>query len=186
MTPKRLLHLLCTLALLSLFTSACNAPNTAPAPRPNHPPATPLPQGTKADHVLVIKSTRTLHLYHKNTLLKTYPISLGFTPIGHKIQEGDGKTPEGHYTLDWRNPQSIAYRSLHISYPNRNDRATAQALGVSPGGDIMVHGIYNGWTGPYLTLIHKDWTNGCIAVSNDEMDELWRAIDDGTPIEIRP
>jgi len=120
------------------------------------------------------------------TVLKTYKISLGTTPVGPKQRQGDHKTPEGHYVIDRRNPKSRFYRSLHISYPNADDRARAAQSEIDPGGDIMIHGLPNGfgWFGD-LHLLH-DWTDGCIAVSDEEMDEIWRAVPDGTPIEIKP
>jgi murein L,D-transpeptidase YafK len=145
-----------------------------------------LAQGVKADRVLVLKAARELHLYKNDVLLKKYHVNLGFNPIGDKVQEGDGRTPEGQYIIVWRNPKSAAYRSLHISYPNQSDIQAAKKLGVSPGGDIMIHGLYNGWDNTDIPRIQPDWTYGCVAVSNAEMDELWRVVDDGTPIEIRP
>ncbi len=145
-----------------------------------------LPANAKVDRVLVEKSARTMSVYQQGVLLKQYTVSLGFTPKGHKQVEGDGKTPEGIYQLDWRNPNSIAYLSFHINYPNAKDRAHAAALGVSPGGEIMVHGLYNAWKDMNPARIKADWTNGCVAVSNADMDELWRAVPDGPTIEIRP
>jgi murein L,D-transpeptidase YafK len=110
---------------------------------------------------------------------------LGGHPVGNKIQEGDERTPEGNYLIDWRNQKSIAHLSLHISYPNQADISQAKALGVSPGGNIMIHGILNGWG--WLGRLHSywDWTNGCIAVTNAEMREIWSLVPDGTPITIR-
>lgn len=141
----------------------------------------------KADKVVVWKSKREMNLIRQGKLLKTYRIALGNQPIGHKVREGDERTPEGLYSLDWRNSKSTCYKSLHISYPNEQDRNRAKSLGVSPGGSVMVHGLFNGW-GWIGNLFHpwKDWTNGCVAVSNPEMDEIWQAVDNGTPIEIKP
>lgn len=118
--------------------------------------------------------------------LKSYKIALGRNPIGHKIQEGDHKTPEGNYLLDRRNAKSRFYRSIHISYPDEKDRAHAAKLGVSPGGDVFIHGLPNGFG--WLGKLHlaMDWTDGCIAVTDEEMDEIWQAVPDGTPIEIKP
>ena len=153
------------------------------AARPDGPP---LPADARADAVLVDKSDRTLTLLRGGTVLKTYPVALGGAPQGHKRQEGDERTPEGRYVLDYRNPRSGMHRSLHVSYPDSADAARARAAGVPPGGMIMVHGITNGlgWLGRLHRL--ADWTDGCIAVTNGEMDEIWRAVPDGTPIEIRP
>lgn len=145
-----------------------------------------LPSDARADKVLVMKKERTLALMKDATILKTYRIVLGGNPIGAKQQEGDHKTPEGVYVLDRRNAKSKFYRSIHISYPNREDRVRAQQLGVAPGGDVMVHGLPNGFG--WLGKLHRerDWTDGCIAVTDQEMDEIWRAVPDGTPIEIKP
>jgi murein L,D-transpeptidase YafK len=139
--------------------------------------------------VKVYKSDRLVRLIHRNQIIQTYPMRLGFNPVGHKVQEGDGKTPEGRYLLDWRNPNSAFYKSLHVSYPNAQDKKTAQALGVSPGGDIMIHGSattaqVKKLPGLMNYMPKNDWTWGCIAVSNIDMDEIWQLVDDGTPIEI--
>jgi len=140
----------------------------------------------KADKVIVLKSKRELILTKGRRFLKTYRIALGGQPEGHKIQEGDQKTPEGNYILDWRNPDSNYYRSIHISYPNESDVLQAEKLSVPPGGDIMIHGLHNDltWMGKFHSL--KDWTRGCIAVTNQEIEEIWQAVEDGTPVEIRP
>jgi murein L,D-transpeptidase YafK len=152
----------------------------------NRPDAPPLPPDARADRVVVDKTARTLSLLADGRVLKTYPVSLGGAPAGHKRREGDERTPEGRYVLDYRNPDSFAHLSLHVSYPDSADVARARAEGVPPGGMIMVHGITNGlgWMGRLHRLV--DWTDGCIAVTNGEMDEIWRAVPDGTPIEIRP
>ena len=151
-----------------------------------HWPRQPLPAGARADRVVVRKSSRTLELYRGTELLRTYSIALGRNPQGHKQQEGDGRTPEGHYTLDYRNPGSAFHRSLHVSYPSPADSAAARARGVSPGGMIMVHGIKNGMG--FVGRLHRlfDWTDGCIAVSDREIDEIWGAVADGTAILIEP
>jgi murein L,D-transpeptidase YafK len=145
-----------------------------------------LPPKAHADRVIVLKSQRVLMLMDHGKVLKTYKVSLGGTPVGPKTQQGDHKTPEGTYVLDRRNAKSRFYRSIHISYPDQKDRANAAKLGVSPGGDVFVHGLPNGFG--WLSASHRemDWTDGCIAVTNEEMDEIWRAVPDGTPIEIKP
>lgn len=145
-----------------------------------------LPENARADRVVVLKKQRTLTLMKDGKALKTYSIALGGQPVGPKEREGDHKTPEGVYVLDRRNAKSKFYRSIHVSYPNGEDRAHAQKLGVPPGGDIMVHGLPNGFG--WLKSLHRqrDWTDGCIAVTDEEIDEIWRAVPDGTPIEIRP
>lgn len=146
----------------------------------------PLPPEARADKVIVMKKEHVLKLLRGDHVLKTYKIALGGDPLGPKQQEGDHKTPEGSYILDWRNPRSRFYRSLHISYPNAEDQRRAAAKGISPGGDIMIHGLPNGFG--WLGAAHRvrDWTDGCVAVTDAEMDEIWRAVPDGTPIEIRP
>lgn len=149
-------------------------------------PNAPLPADAKADHVIVHKQARRLQLTRDGVALKSYRIALGKAPIGHKQQEGDGKTPEGDYVIDWRNPDSCCHLSLHLSYPNTDDVERAQVAGVPPGENIMIHGFPNGAS--WFSRLHRwgDWTNGCIAVTDLEMDELWRAVDDGTPITIDP
>lgn len=140
----------------------------------------------EAESVLVKKSERKLYLIRDGRPYRSYRVALGANPIGHKQQQGDKRTPEGDYLIDWRNPGSAFHLSLHISYPNEQDKQSAAARGVSPGGLIMIHGQPNraGW---YQRLFQrKDWTLGCIAVSNREMEEIWRAVPDGTPIRIEP
>lgn len=149
-------------------------------------PRQPLPADARADRVVVRKNARTLELYQGTKLLRTYAIALGRSPLGHKQQEGDGRTPEGRYVLDYRNPRSAYHKALHVSYPSPADTAAAQSRGVSPGGLIMVHGVRNGLG--FIGRLHRifDWTDGCIAVTDAEIDELWRSVADGTPIEIEP
>lgn len=145
-----------------------------------------MPVGAHADSVVVSKKEHRLTLLSEGKLLKTYKVALGGDPIGPKTRQGDHKTPEGMYVLDRRNEHSRFYRSIHISYPSAKDMAVARKLGVSPGGDVYVHGLPNGfgWVGAGHRV--KDWTDGCIAVTNEEMDEIWRAVPNGTPIEIKP
>ncbi len=138
----------------------------------------------KADAVLVYKSERLLMLLRSGRIIAHFPISLGKNPIGPKTHEGDARTPEGRYYLDWRNPNSRFYRSLHISYPNPHDVAQAQHTGMAPGSMVMIHGSPNDPIQARLSW--DDWTDGCIAVSNAAMDTIWSAVDDGTLIVIRP
>lgn len=139
--------------------------------------------GPEVTQVFVSKENRKLYLLHNEEILKEYRVALGFTPGGDKKQYGDGKTPEGFYFIDRRNPNSAFHLSIGINYPNARDRAEAAALGVEPGGDIFIHGQPNRGVkrgeGP-------DWTAGCIAVSNDEMEEIYAMVRDGTPIYIAP
>jgi murein L,D-transpeptidase YafK len=152
----------------------------------NTPDTAPLPDGAVADRMLVDKGDRTLTLLREGRPLKTYRVALGGSPEGHKRQEGDEKTPEGVYLLDYRKEDSSAHRSLHVSYPNAEDERRARARGVSPGGFIMVHGIYDGLGWVWKLHRLRDWTDGCVGVANWEMDEIMRAVPDSTPIEIHP
>jgi len=144
----------------------------------------PLPASAMADKVLVLKGERKLLLMKGNEVLKTYTVSLGGSPVGLKIRQGDNKTPEGSYVLDRHNAHSQYHKSIHISYPNADDMARARKLGVPTGGDLFIHGLPNDYEGPTQQL--GDWTEGCIAVTNAEIEEIWRVVADGTPIEIRP
>jgi murein L,D-transpeptidase YafK len=142
--------------------------------------------GEKADRVVVEKTTSKLHLMRDGEVFASFRVAFGKNPKGHKERQGDGRTPEGKYTLDYKNPNSSYYKSIHISYPNSADRQHARKLGVDPGGDIMIHGQPNGKE--FFTAITQlfNWTNGCIALSNADMDRVWEAVDIPTPIEIKP
>ncbi len=140
----------------------------------------------KADHVVVEKAARQLTLYREGVALKSYRVALGFSPVGAKERQGDGRTPEGLYVIDRRNAKSQFHLSLHVSYPNAQDRARTGKAGVDPGGDIFVHGLPNGLGFARATFNLRDWTLGCIAVTNPEIEEIWAAVPDGTPIEIKP
>lgn len=133
-----------------------------------------------ADRVLVDKGDRQLYLLRGGEVWKSYRIGLGFAPEGHKQREGDGRTPEGDYILDWRNPNSSFYLSIHISYPDTEDKASARARDEPPGGAIFIHGRHN------ISRGNHDWTLGCIAVTDAAMDEIWQSVPNGTPITIRP
>ena len=145
-----------------------------------------LPPDAVADRIVVLKAARKLSLYHGDRLLKTYQVALGRNPKGHKEQEGDGRTPEGRYVIDSRKRDSSFHRALHISYPNAEDRRRARRRGVSPGGAIMIHGLPNAT--PLVGKAHllRDWTDGCIAVTNAEIEEIWRVVPNGARIEIKP
>jgi murein L,D-transpeptidase YafK len=140
----------------------------------------------RADKVLVIKNKRMLLLLKDGEIFRTYKVALGKQPSGHKTMQGDRRTPEGKYVLDSRNPRSKYHLAIHISYPNASDVLSAQKRGVAPGGDIMIHGLPpgSGKVGELHSFL--DWTDGCIAVTNTEMEEIWQLVADGTPIEIRP
>ena len=138
------------------------------------------------DWVRVIKSERKLMLFSEGKVIHEFKVALGGKPKGHKRQEGDKRTPEGRYTLDYKKADSAFYKAIHISYPNPDDVAAAKKRGVSPGGLIMIHGQQNGlgWLG-FLSR-RRDWTEGCIALKNYEMDIVWNLIREGTQIEILP
>ena len=140
----------------------------------------------KADRVIISKSGSTLYLYRAQKLLVSYPVVFGRNPEGHKEREGDGRTPEGQYILDYKKSDSAFHKAIHISYPNKKDREKAKKLGVQPGGSIMIHGQKNGLGWTYFISRHFNWTNGCIALSNTNMDSLWESVEAGTVIEIRP
>ena len=146
----------------------------------------PLPGGTTIDRIVVQKSARKLFVYRDGRLLKSYSVALGSNPVGPKLQEGDLKTPEGIYSVDSRNPKSLFHLALHISYPSEADTTRAAAEGVPAGFDIMIHGLPNdhGWIGAF----HRwhDWTAGCIALTDEEIEELYRVTPDRTTVEILP
>ena len=143
-----------------------------------------MPKSIVIDKVFVDKSARTLQLLSNNKVIKSYHIALGGNPIGHKQQQGDKRTPTGSYTLDYKNEKSKFYRSIHVSYPNATDKARAKSRGVNPGGDIMIHGQTNGFGHLAGLNQQRDWTDGCIALTDDEMDEVMAAVKVGTAIEI--
>jgi murein L,D-transpeptidase YafK len=142
--------------------------------------------GGKADRIVIDKSERLLTLLRGEHPVKRYAVALGAAPKGHKRFEGDQRTPEGVYRIDYFNADSGFHKALRISYPNEADRVQALDAGLNPGGQIMIHGLKNGqgWLGER----HRggDWTDGCIAVTNAEIEEIWSLVDLGTPVEIRP
>lgn len=140
----------------------------------------------KADRIVVEKAARTMKLMQGDKVLKTYKVALSPEPLGAKEREGDHKVPEGQYVIDAKVPNSRFHRALHISYPNATDRERPKKLGVKPGGNIEIHGLGSklGWVGSLQRRV--DWTNGCIAVTNSEIDEIWKLVAVGTPLEIRP
>lgn len=142
----------------------------------------------KADRVVVLKSERRLVLMRGDRVLRVYNVALGRYPEGHKTHQGDAKTPEGTYTIDYRldSDRSKFYRALHISYPSERDVQRARQLGVDPGGQIMIHGLPKDWTANQLGHPKIDWTQGCIALTNREIDEVWQMVSDGTTVEIHP
>jgi murein L,D-transpeptidase YafK len=151
-------------------------------------PAIPIQGKTahQADKILIVKSAHTMTLLSGGKMLKTYKVALGGVPVGPKRVEGDHKTPEGSYVIDAKNAHSRFHLSLHISYPSAADTETARKLGSRPGGAIMIHGLASSFA--YLGALHRqtDWTDGCIAVTNAEIEEIWRLVPMGTRVEIRP
>lgn len=145
-----------------------------------------LPEGIEITRLVVLKGQRQMFAYNGDKLIKIYPISLGFNPIGHKQFEGDGKTPEGIYTINERNKNSSYHKNLGISYPNSQDKAFAEAQGKSAGGLIKIHGLRNGFGDIGRNHLLKDWTHGCIAVTNEEIDELFLSVIHRAEIEIKP
>ena len=142
--------------------------------------------GGEIDLVLVDKSEKKIYLLSEGKQLKEYDVVFGENPKGHKQQEGDERTPEGRYILDYKKADSSFYKAIHISYPNEEDKARARKIGVDPGGLIMIHGQKNGFGWLSWLMQWFNWTDGCIAVTNAEMDEIWQLVEVGTPIEIRP
>ncbi|MCG8564473.1 MAG: L,D-transpeptidase family protein [Desulfobacterales bacterium] len=140
----------------------------------------------RADRIRVFKGERRLELVRADQVVADFKIALGSQPRGHKAVEGDGKTPEGKYVLDYKKVDSSYYRAIHISYPNARDRARAEGKGMDPGGLIMIHGQPNGWGALAFILQRFDWTQGCIALSNGDMDRVWQSVVVPLPIEILP
>jgi murein L,D-transpeptidase YafK len=140
----------------------------------------------QADQIVVLKAERKLLLMRQGEVLKSFWVALGRRPFGPKTERGDGRTPEGVYQIESRDGESFFYRSLRISYPNASDKERAGHLGVDPGGDILIHAVPEGFgpTGPGERMF--DWTNGCIAVTNADMDEIWSRVPEGVSVEIRP
>ncbi|MBD3658461.1 MULTISPECIES: L,D-transpeptidase family protein [Marinobacter] len=187
MTARRFLTLLLMTAslLLPITAAATDLLARADMRMPESKPAK-LEIAADISEVLVRKGERRLYLLDGEDVVRSYRISLGENPKGHKLYEGDERTPEGEYLLDWRNSNSDFYKSIHISYPNKRDAELARAWGLDPGGSIMIHGLPNEAGDMAFAYAGLDWTNGCIAVTNEEMDEIWQLVADGTPIRILP
>lgn len=160
-------------SVLTLYTVHSSASETTDA-------------GFNADRIVIEKAAHRLSLMKLGKLVRSYNVALGRQPKGPKEREGDERTPEGLYIIDGRNAASEYHRALHISYPNATDRANAVARGFAPGGNIMIHGIRNGLG--WIAFMHRsfDWTKGCIAVTDGEIDEIWNAVPNGAVVEIRP
>ncbi|MGP9545867.1 L,D-transpeptidase family protein [Psychrobacter sp. AOP7-B1-25] len=172
------------LTFISLSLAVCVSTSAIAYVKTTSENKNPIPPSIVIDRVFVDKSDRVLQLMSHGKVIRSYRIALGDSPAGHKQQEGDQRTPVGVYTLDYKNENSIAHRSIHISYPNTEDKARAKSLGVSPGGDIMIHGQMNGFGHLGWLNQQRNWTDGCIAVTNDEMDTIMAAVTIGIPIDI--
>ncbi len=174
------------LACLAALTG-CESISTAPPPKPAPAaPPKPPPLPARADRVVLEKSKRLLSIYSHNKVAVTYKVALGRNPVGAKTCSGDYRTPEGHYTITGKNPESRFHRSLRLSYPNPTDVARARKQHCDPGGNVAIHGLENGYGWVGQTHSSADWTNGCIAVTDQQMDQLWQMMPIGTPVEIRP
>lgn len=172
------MHSHCILSVMlagMLVTSVCTADGLVRADGP-----------VRADLVVVEKSERKMYILVEDSVVREYKIALGDNPRGHKQREGDERTPEGVYTLDRKKTDSAYYKAIRISYPSERDRLAAATAGVDPGGQIMIHGQKNGFGWLANKTQRYDWTDGCIAITDPEMDEVWNMVEVGTPIEIRP
>ena len=179
-----LLSLLIATSLLGL--SGCESvSSTSRHPKPAPRKIVKLPTPSHADRVVIEKSKRTLTAYAGKQVIATFRVALGREPVGPKACQGDYRTPEGHYKIIGQNPISSYYRSLRLDYPNAEDIANARKMRCDPGGNIVIHGLQNGYDWVGRTHCSVDWTSGCIAVTNQEMDYLWKILPVGTPVEIR-
>ncbi|HXT14075.1 MAG TPA: L,D-transpeptidase family protein [Gemmatimonadaceae bacterium] len=151
-----------------------------------HTPVVGIKSNPIADSIVVEKSKRTLTLFLGGLPVRSYRVALGTQPVGDKIKIGDGRTPEGVFHIDFKNPQSKYHMALHISYPDAAHVQRANALGVAPGGDIMIHGLPPKYASIGAAHVQYNWTEGCIAVTDQEIEEIWRAVPPGAPIQIKP
>lgn len=156
------------------------------APTVRRSPVVAIKSSVIADSIVVEKSKRRLTLFLAGTPVRTYAIALGTQPVGDKVKAGDGKTPEGLYHIDFKNPQSKYHMALHVSYPDAAHIERAEELGVSPGGDIMIHGLPPAYAKIGAAHVQYNWTEGCIAVTDKEIEEIWNAVPKGAPIQIKP
>src|SRR4029078_3853374 len=175
-------------ALPLLFAAAATSfrISSAPASTIQTTPVVDIRSRLVADSIVVEKGRRTLTLFQAGFKVRTYKIALGKQPGGDKIQKGDGRTPEGVFRIDFKNPQSKYHMALHVSYPDATHLQRANQLGVSPGGDIMVHGLPPAYADYGASHSEFDWTEGCIAVTDNEIEEIWRAVPSGAAIQIKP
>lgn len=155
-------------------------------PTIKHAPVVGVRSMVIADSIVVEKGKRTLTLFSAGLAVRTYKVALGLQPLGDKVKKGDNRTPEGTYFIDFKNPQSKYYKALHISYPDAAHQERARELGVPAGGDVMIHGLPDRFKSYGESQADNDWTEGCIALSDQQMDEIWRDVPVGTPILIKP
>ena len=181
-----LLPLLAAVAVSASVRDSSLARATLATPTITRTPATGIKGVLAADSIVVEKSRRTMTLYQSGVAVRTYLVALGKEPTGDKVHIGDNRTPEGVFHIDFRNAQSKFYKALHISYPDAAHAQRAKALGLPAGGDIMIHGLPKGFERVGPDHRKRDWTNGCIAVTNAEIEEIWTAIPDGAAIHIKP
>ncbi len=184
--PRAMLHAL----LVSVFTAnmivAAPAPLAGMAPHAVAASALPLPPIGLADSIVVEKKAHMLTLFRDGKPMRTYLVALGGNPRGDKLSAGDRRTPEGVFYIDSRQPNSRYHLALHISYPDAVHRARSLAAGFQPGGDIMIHGLPNGLGAAGATHRVNDWTNGCVALTDEEIEQIWSAVPIGTPVQIKP
>jgi len=183
-----MLHSLLGSVVPLLFAAGDTSSRIASVPSPTieRTPVVDIRSRLVADSIVVEKGRRTLTLYQAGFKVRTYKVALGKQPLGDKIQKGDGRTPEGVFRIDFKNPQSKYHMALHVSYPDVAHAQRASQLGVSPGGDIMVHGLPPAYADYGSAHSEFDWTEGCIAVTDKEIEEIWRAIPAGAAIQIKP
>jgi murein L,D-transpeptidase YafK len=178
------------LSVVALFSAAPRDTSVSRSaivtPTIRHTPVVGVKGVIFADSIVVEKAKHTLTLFAAGAPVRTYQVALGKQPTGDKIKIGDGRTPEGVYHIDYRNPESKYHMSLHISYPDAAHAQRASSLGTSPGGDVMIHGLPPRYASIGAAHREYDWTEGCIAVTNAEIEEIWRAVPNGAPIQIKP
>jgi murein L,D-transpeptidase YafK len=187
MTRRRTIVMVAAILLITSSPAPCAFDSLEPLPEILLPPK-PLPpvaRGERATRIIVDKTWRLMVVESNRKIRRVYSIGLGDDPVGHKEQRGDSRTPEGRYRIDFKHDKSRYHLALRVSYPNQADRARARKLRVHPGSDIMIHGMPNGLEWWRTLLMERDWTDGCVAVTNAEIEEIWKLVGVGTPVEIR-
>lgn len=177
--------IMCSFVTFAFFNQANANPVTLDPAKAVKQRSAPV-AASRADEIVVYKSKRVMYLLNKGRIIRKYPIALGKNPVGHKLEWGDNRTPEGKYKIDLKNAKSAYHLSLRVSYPDATDADVAASLDVNPGDWIMIHGLPNGRSAANVQHPKRDWTNGCIAVTNEQIREIWKMVDIGTPISIWP